>query len=232
MIGFYELIALSLAGLTFLMMIVYIYCSYKKSANVQLVIKSATSVCFLFTGIMCAGTVAVHIQTASFLVIGMFFSVTGDVILSLKNMKMRFYNRLMGAGMLAFVFAHASYIIAFFGLLPLSIPMLSLGIGLAGLFISICLKAKLNFKNLYFQVMFFSIVISMMFAQTVFMAMFLDDYIYKYLILTGAILFVISNVGIGLKYFKEEKLPFLNGVNVSFYYIAQLLFAISMLFIA
>lgn len=156
----------------------------------------------------------IHNPFSQYILLGLLFSFFGDVFLMQGKKEFLF-------GMVAFFFAHIFYIIAF------NIPEMKFNIFLYGIIFIISLSYYIflfpSLDNFKIPVFLYMSVIGLMlyFAISYYL---INDNILGKLIVSGAILFTISDMVLAIRQFKES-FPFSAQLVYLTYFPAQFLFA-------
>lgn len=164
------------------------------------------------------------------LLIGLFMSGIGDVLLGFSDQKPLKANKLFASGVIAFSLAHIAFSIAFssLGHIP---SVLYFIIPFATLFLFYLLTANhfFDFQGFRRLISFYSFVISCMLLIGIFSSYQLTMS-YQYFILAGVILFVVSDIILCFYYFFYQKHKLITTFNLLCYYIAQLFLALSLIY--
>lgn len=215
-----------------------LFCSLRcKEANVlSLGIKTISSVCFFLSGIFAieyVGSSGIRLLVLS----GLVFGLIGDIFLDLRLMYPEKHNEYLIVGTTSFSVGHLFYFIALCFLNSTSLhshllwnilisfavgTIFTLGIGLFGK------KLGLNFGNLIYMVLIYSFALSFLTAFSISIAIFLPI---LWIFAGGAILFLASDLVLSLQIFGNKTSKSLIWINHILYYLAQVLIAISILFI-
>lgn len=196
----------------------------------KLVTKTLASVLFFVIGILC--TVATPLGSGRvyypvLMLIGLFLGLVGDVALEYQNVFPRKREKYFLAGLTAFMFGHAFYIILF--MCVAKITFLQFFAGLVAFLVLVVLMhvLKLSFGDMHMPVMIYAAVIALM-VGFAFGALVYAPGLQTTMIFIGAVSFAVSDVVLAYLYFGprriQKKLPV---INLSTYYLAQILFALS-----
>jgi uncharacterized membrane protein YhhN len=221
----------SLVFLMLLSLIILLYFTYKPYKNFRGIFKTTTSI--LFVAIAISGYLENKINFTYFIFIffGLVFSLFGDVFLIFKNEDKNHINKYFIYGLLSFSLARIFFSIGFIHLSHFRFYTILFTFLLAfvALFILKSIKG-LDFKDSFYYVAFYSVVISFMFIQS--LNLYFSSNIYNPYILwvtIGALLFVLSDLILSFDYFYKDCPQFMAVLNLLVYYLAQLLIALSVL---
>ena len=230
---FKVLFALSVAGLLCFMPF-YIDFGFKKIPYTLQ--KMICSTLFLLAGVFAFGACDFpNNWFYRFIIIAFVFSWIGDWALA-KKQDLRFI-----IGLISFLLGHVSYIIAFhyanqmlFGTTPFLIKSEIIAAVLVFL-VFLCLKfiIKINFNGMGAAVAVYALTISLMLVKAFSLGirafLYLDSAMVLYVVSLAAVSFVISDSVLVLILFKNKSTQITELICITTYYIAQLLFAFSMI---
>ena len=210
-----------------------IYFSYKTKKNYVFIFKTTTSILFVSIGIISYLYSRCDFNYFKLLIAGLSFSLLGDIFLLLKlDTKNGSLNKMFIYGLISFSVTHILYILAFTHIGSFEVIDLFVAIVLAALTITILNRNKhIYFKNMFIPVCIYSFVIYLMAFETFKLAFFYPSGFSTFLTLMGALLFLISDIILSFILFYDNPHKILHGLNLSTYYIGQLLIASSLLFI-
>lgn len=208
-----------------------IYFHYNPKKHFYLILKTLTSLIFILIALI--SYINSHTKEVFFYLIlaALVFSLFGDVFLALYDKKSITLKGNFVKGVLSFAAAHILFSLGFLTLVPLAskelIPFFAL-VFLSVLFL--CKYKKFEFDGMLPLVIAYDIVISFMVTRAF--------YVYRLisvkplgvsLLISGAALFLISDVILCFIYFVKKHPPCLSALNLSTYYIGQGLIALSIL---
>lgn len=223
----------SLVLLMLLSLVILLYFTYKTHKNFRGIFKTITSILFVTIAISSYLEKSSNFTYFIFILLGLLFSLFGDIFLIFKNEDKNHLNKYFIYGLLNFSLAHVFFSIGFIYLNHFNFYtiLFSFLLAFVVLFILKCIK-ELDFKDSFYYVAFYSVVISFMFIQSLnlcFYSKFYNPYILW--ITIGALLFVLSDLILSFDYFYKDCPKFMAVLNLLIYYIAQLLIALSVLYI-
>lgn len=223
----------SLVLLMLLSLIILLNFTYKPHKNFRGIFKTITSILFVTIAISGYLEKSNNFIYFIFILLGLLFSLFGDIFLIFKNEDKNHISKYFIYGLLSFSLAHVFFSIGFIYLSNFSFDTIIFTFLLAFvvLFILKSIK-KLDFKDSFYYVAFYSVVISFMFIQSLnlyFSNNFYNPYVIW--ITIGALLFVLSDLILSFDYFYKDCSKFIAVLNLLIYYIAQLLIALSILYI-
>ena len=160
---------------------------------------------------------------------GLIFGALGDILLNIRFLTEKYSQKVFLAGIAAFLTGHVMYLLA---LIPYSQHLvISLVIGAlcaAALLIYTFRRIKVKMAFLIFGIVYLSIII-LMTAVAIGNVIAVPE-TYRILFAIGAVLFTISDVVLIFNTFGEKSVFSKRILNLSCYYVAQLLIAISIFF--
>lgn len=159
------------------------------------------------------------------------FGFCGDIFLGIKEIAPIFKKKLVILGTAFFLIGHIVYLIAFFGIgaSTITTAFLPLGVGVALIMIAVLkINADKKFKailTIYYALLVFKIAACASLVIT-------KPCTASILLLVASVLFIISDTCLGIIYFTPvKKKNSLVMIELSTYYPAQLMFALSVAFI-
>ncbi len=167
----------------------------------------------------------------SLICFALMFGFCGDIFLGIKEIAPIFKKKLVILGTAFFLIGHVVYLIGFFkiGASTVSTVFLPLGVGVALIMIAV-LKINADKKFKAILTVYYALLIFKLGASA---SLLIKDFSITGILLTAAsVLFIISDTCLGIIYFTPVKKK--NGLvmtELSTYYPAQLLFALSVVFI-
>ena len=220
---------------------VFTVLSFKK-ALLNLYLKSASSVLFTILGVFClyslvsrkSGEIADYGLIGGFLLLlGLVFSLLGDVILGLPRLTELRRDSLpvLIGGASYFGLAHVIYCIALIFLFGINLWVIPIIIPLSVFYVfGNKLFGKLDYKNLTVGLIAYSLIEALSFALC-FTSLLQEYSVQKLLLTVGFTLFYFSDMVLMHNYFGERK-RIISILCHSTYYPAQILIALSIYFIA
>lgn len=213
--------------------------SYKKTL-INLYFKTFSSVMFTILGILSLFTLVSHAQKLTdnrliggfFMVLGLVVCMVGDIILGLPKLaETNDSTPIIVGGASWFFTGHVLYCTTLIVLFGISLPAVALIIPLSILYTFVNRKiGKLDYKNLTAGVLLYSIIESLSLALCI--AATIKGFSAAALILTiGFTLFYISDMVLMHNYFGEKR-RMISILCHATYYPAQILIALSILFLA
>ena len=213
--------------------------SYKKTL-INLYFKTFSSVMFTILGILSLYTLILNSQKLTdnrliggfFMVLGLIVCMVGDIILGLPKLaETNDSTPIIVGGASWFFMGHVLYCTTLIVLFGISLPVIALIIPLSILYTFVNRKiGKLDYKNLTAGVLLYSIIESLSLALCIVAA--IKSFSVAALILTiGFTLFYISDMVLMHNYFGEKR-RMISILCHATYYPAQILIALSILFLA
>lgn len=150
------------------------------------------------------------------IVVGLAFSLAGDVLLMLPSDQFR-------AGLTAFLFAHLFYISAFLSVIDTYHWWISVVLVIIG--VSFILYISPSLGSLKVPVILYILIITVM-GWTASEVLYQDPHLGGWLVFTGALLFVFSDLILALNRF-QKSFSSARALNLTAYFLAQLLIASS-----
>lgn len=224
----YFLVALMLVSLAILL-----YFTYNPYKNYAGIFKTITSL--LFVSIAISGYIEYggNFNYFVLILIGLVFSLFGDVFLIFKNENSTSMSKAFIYGLLSFSLAHVFFSIGFISISSFNFSTIIYTVLMAFIAL-IILKSikKIDFKGAFGYVAFYSVVISFMFTQS--LNLYFNSDVNSFYILwvtVGALLFVLSDLILAFNYFYEGCHKIVGVFNLLVYFSAQLLIALSVAYI-
>ena len=219
-------IILCLIGMAF--QAAFITAEYKKSLVWALILKGTASVVFTLIGYIgyraCGDT---YFGRTVFL--GLLFGAIGDVLLNIRFLTQKYSQLVFLAGIAAFLTGHIMYLVA---LIPYSrylvISLLVGAVSGAALLVYTFKRIHVKPAFLIFGIVYLGVIVIMT-AVAIGNAIAVQE-TFRILFALGAVLFTISDVVLIFNTFGEKTVFSKRILNLSCYYIAQLLIAISIFF--
>ena len=207
-------------------MAAFIYFEHKEKYTVAVVLKGLASLCFVILGIL-SNIQSLDMRFCKFVKIGLVLGLIADIMLNLRFVFKKKGKIVFLVGILVFLAGHIMYIVAMLpNLLNVSLAIIG-GVVLAAIllvWIFSKIEAAMAFK--IFGIFYIG-AISIM--NTCAFKLVLEVCTPgRLMFLIGAISFLISDVVLILNTFGKETKFSLRITNLSFYYIGQLLIALSL----
>lgn len=218
-------------GVTTIFACIFMFFRQKNSKFRTLGFKATAGVFFIMTALMANLNNSANPVYATLIICGGVFGVMGDVFLALKGIAPEHFKKLVAVGMLYFAFGHVFYFVAV--LVSTEISLYSFLIGL--IFVAIALIA-FNTKRfermgkMKIPCLVYYYVLSITLIQALF-GMLASMQTFSIIFFVGTLFFFISDTLLSFMYFGGAKGKAVSIVNLSTYYVAQLLIALSILFI-
>lgn len=209
---------------------VFIRLEYAKRWVPAVVVKGIASLLFVLLGAVCLSASADNLF-ASLVVAGLVFGAIGDVLLNLRALAGNASQKVFMAGIAAFLTGHLLYIAA---LLSRGVDALWIGVPLCAL-LSVALlpffilkRIEVTGKLKTFGIIYVALVFLMVGCASGLMV--LRPFNAGHLLFTiGAALFALSDVILIFHLFGRKKHKAFRALNLSAYYIGQILIALSLL---
>ena len=204
----------------------FLYVEVRKQYVFAAALKGAASACFVVLGFLSAG-LASEPMPARFIVIGLVLGAVADVLLALRYVFPKQKQPVFLAGILVFLLGHIMYLAPIVPRCPVLLASVLVGIGATAL-LMYWIFGRITAEQIFklFGIVYMGIVtilntvaIGTMLAQpTTFSAMFV----------LGALLFLVSDVVLVLNTFGPRERLEMRIANISLYYLAQLLIALTL----
>lgn len=209
--------------------VIFIAYDYKKARLASVIFKGLSSACFVLLGLLlysrsAGGSFALPVLT------GLFLGALGDVLLHLKYLCPKRGESVFAAGIAAFLLGHLAYLAALCirdaGCMLIGLP---LGAIISALAIPPVLRRlQVPKKLLGFGVVYIAVVI-IMFACAAGAFIRAPGSSAMLLFSVGAALFMVSDILLVFFLFAETTPKPLRAFNLSFYYVGQVLIALSLI---
>lgn len=230
--------------LFFMLLILFIYFIILKNRIIGFYLKGFTSLLFLLiygygiydffirsNGLSIALNDIKFIYFILFIGLGLICGLVGDLFLEVQY----FYNEKKESqilyGMTSFFLGHVFYIIAISALIGFNFVSVLVGLGFTLLIAIGGQVLKMDFGVLRIPSYLYTFIIFTMVGQAFFLGVNYNFNLFSLVLMLGAILFGISDLILAPIYFKNEKRVSFTILNLSTYYLAQLLIAISIIFL-
>lgn len=176
--------------------------------------------------------ILILIPFAVLILLGLVSGLLGDLYLALRTLRPKDENfKIINSGILCFSIGHLFYLGALLILSPVSyfaflISFIMTAVVIVG---SRVLKFEMNISR--YPSYFYSILIFFMIGQSLGYAIMQSFSIHSVLLFIGAILFGISDLILAPIYFKNDNRKIMIAFNLSTYYLAQILIALSVYYL-
>lgn len=215
-----------LCALCLAIMSIFIYYEHKEKFVLAVVLKGLASCCFVLLGIL-SNIQTLDMEFAKLVKIGLFLGLIADVLLNLRFVFKKNGKIVFLVGILVFLAGHIMYLCA---LLPkCSNKLLAILIGVVlSVVILIWIFSKIEAQKAFkiFGVFYIGAIVIM---NTVAFKVLLENPISgNGIFAIGALSFLISDIVLILNTFGKETKFSLRITNLTFYYIGQLLIALSL----
>lgn len=195
----------------------------KKQYVPAAVFKALASICFVILGFLCAHGG----RTSVLLLIGLIFGAVADVLLNLRNVMTEKGRLIFLVGILVFLLGHIMYLAAVLPLIRLKLAAVLVGVVFtAGLMKWIFTKITAEKAFKAFGIVYVGAITILNVAALFNLVEHLTPFAAYFMI--GALLFLVSDIILILNTFGEESKLKLRVVNLTLYYIGQLLIAFSL----
>lgn len=218
--------------LFFLSLFSLIYFTYNPKKNYAFVSKTTTSILFIFTAVISYMKSPGDYYYFILLIIGLFFSLFGDMFLALKvNHNDGSLNKYFLYGLVSFSITHVMYVLAFTHLGSFNILDLLVAFALAFIAMTLLKSNKnIDFKNMLLPASIYSFIICLMTFESIKLVFLLKFDIGTYLLLIGALLFILSDLVLCFILFNKYSKKYLSAINLITYYMGQFIIASTLLF--
>ena len=209
----------------------FIVTEYRKKYVAAVVLKGLASLVFVVLGLICMQKAAGRPFALSVL-LGLMFGALGDILLNLRMVLEKGKDKIFAAGIAVFLIGHLLYILA---LILRDASAALYGIPAAAVLALILIPLVLKridapSKQLRaFGVVYLAVVV-VMFGCAAALAILHWGEGCSLLFALGALLFLISDFVLVFNLFGRKKHPSLRAINLSLYYVGQLLIALCLLF--
>ena len=212
------------AGLMVIVLPIYIYTEYKLVPKRYFIAKTICSLLFLLTAIIAMLQFGINPKYALPIILALSLGLIGDVLLAFSHRGNCFL-----IGLVSFLLGQLVYTYVFFsfgGFMPLDIVVYLLTLGLCLVLYS---KAKLELGKMKIPVLVYMVIIILMFTSAISLA-YKNGFsnIITIMICIGATLFLASDIVLAYVKFKPGVNKALRGINLSLYYMAQIILALTL----
>lgn len=216
-----------IACLLFLMVALYYIFKQHSSAFTALGWKSATSFCFLIVG-FCAFAKSGDAGYGRWMLAGLILGALGDVLLALPFCYPRYENRFFLGGLASFLLGHLAYAAALYAM-PVTVGAIAAlcSLLLAVQVIAVLQRRQVDFKEMRLPSTLYAAVI--LFMETCALWHLQYGVVYGVVLNIAALCFVLSDLILAFMLFGNRNTTIMTRWNLSLYYTAQLLLALTML---
>lgn len=212
-----------------LLQTVFIRFEYAKKPLAALILKSLASLTFVLLGILCL-PVAKDSCFGWLIAAGLVLGATGDVLLNLRQLVANARDKIFMMGIAAFLIGHLLYVAA---LITRGVNALLIAVPLCAVLSTVTLwfvlkRVEVAGKLRIFGIVYIVIVLWMMSCAVGLLALTPANTGYL-LFAVGAVLFATSDVILIFHLFGRKKHRAFRAMNLSAYYLGQLLIALSLL---
>lgn len=214
-----------------------IFCVFRsqKATFYSLSLKTLASLCFIFSGI-----IALKLNGFStigiLILVGLICGLAGDIILDLKVMYPEKNDALFLSGTASFAVGHVFYFVATLLInlesnqasVAWAIPVaLVLAVLMTLVILFSSKKMGMDFGKVKWAVIGYSIILTFMFFYSVFVAIYNPIF---WIFAAGMLVFLFSDLILSMQYFGGKDQKIFIYINHIAYYLAQIMFALFMLF--
>ncbi len=215
----------------------FIKSGWPKTKKTTLLWKMICASAFVVTGVYLRkyGADSIEYEYSQFILWGLCLGWIGDLCLTGNALfGKKIYWALTAVGGISFLLGHIFYVIAFFskGNLFGSVMYISFAVALV-IIIALKFILKIKLGKLTFPVLIYAIMLDFMFASAVALAANIGTVPAFICLAGGGLLFVISDLSLALKFFDQKRFNTFSFriINLTTYFIAQLLIANSLAFL-
>ena len=228
---FLQILPFIMAGLTSISAILFIYCRYKSSIFRSFGMKAFSGVLFIITALTAYLVNPSNPIYATLIVIGGLFGLLGDVFLALKSIAPQHFKKLVGVGMLFFALGHVFYFVSILVSTTITIyPFIIALLPLTAAYFLLSSKMFSSIGVMKIPSLVYYYILSATLIQSIFGAVS-GTATFSVVFMIGTIFFFVSDSLLSFMYFAGAKHKAFSIVNLSTYYIAQILIALSILLI-
>lgn len=207
----------------------FIYSGYRRGPKITLYTKAAASSLFMLAGALCTAMPTKGPGTpayAALMLTGLGFGMLGDVLLECQHVFPEKKSRFFVSGLGAFLLGHLFYIVLFLRLAPLGWVQPITAVAVFAVLYMLKCRFKVEPGKMTVPVYLYAAIVSVMVGAALAATLWHTGPA-RPIFITGALFFCISDALLAYLYFGPKKLPPLRAINVSYYYAAQMLFALS-----
>lgn len=224
-------------GALSLVFCIFFCCFRIKGASVMtLALKTISSLFFILCGIFAINTVGSSLDNL-LIIVGLVLGLIGDIILDLKVMYKEQSDQFFVFGTCSFMLGHFFYFASvliynlnFLASHTLVNILASIGVGVLVTIVILlsAKKLKMDFGKMKLLVALYSFVLTFMVAFSVSIAIFIPIF---WIFASGMIVFLLSDLVLSMQYFGGRTQKVWIYINHILYYLAQILLAISILYL-
>lgn len=223
---------LCIISLSIILLVIFLFFLYIKTKNLYLILKISASSVFIYTALLSYINNSTNINYFILIFIALIFSFLGDIFLVLKAKPLKKLDNMFFLGLTCFLITHILYSSAFISLGSLDIFVFILSILVALTLITFFKSIKnFDFKNGTIPSYIYIFAISFMFCNALGLIRCNLNKPALILLITGTLLFFISDFIISFIFFFKNSSKFLIPMNLLTYYLGQILIALSLLYI-
>lgn len=210
----------------------FTYTDYKGHYKISVLLKSGATLLIILLSIKCFVYKNLELKIYFYYIfIGLCFGLLGDFLLSLENISKN-KKVLFLTGLVAFLFGHLFYIMAFSQIHPIGI----IDFVLTGLYLGIAYfvftKSDLDLDSFKYGVLMYACVISFMLSKATTLLIFSPNFILGCVAFIGALLFVLSDSLLSFSVFGDLNKDKFSLCCHILYFPAQIILALSILFVS
>ena len=220
------------------MVITLIFCWLRssKATFYSLTLKILASLCFIFSAIIALSLIGFDSTVGILILVGLICGLAGDILLDLKVMYPAKNDVLFLTGTMSFAIGHVFYFVALLLInistntmaLAWAIPVsVVLAVGLTLIILFSSKKMGMDFGKVKWVVIGYSIILSFMFFYSVCVAI-LSPMVWIFA--AGMLVFLLSDLILSMQYFGGKTQKSFIYYNHILYYLAQVMFALFILF--
>lgn len=220
-----------LVGVAAVLAVVFILsCMLHVNPTLRTLLKAIAGVGFVAVAVSAFISNPVNRLNFSLIMCGLLFGMAGDFLLAMREVKPRRQDAFTMAGIGAFLAGHIFYIILFYCIDSISFlaPVIAAVVGIS-IIVACKYVFKFEFGKLFIPACIYAVVIMYMLLCAIFVAITAYSIVTLHLLI-GAVLFVISDLILSFIYFSPKKIAILGGFNLTSYFAAQILIALSLLY--
>ena len=224
--GRLDMLSVIFMGLTLIAAALFIREEYRGQSRKNVFLKLLAGLGFLGIGIINLIERG-NMDYGWFLLVGLGLGMVGDVLLAYQMVSTKHSVKFFLGGLFSFLLGHVAYILAFLSIAQIPGWTVLIVIAMAvGVYLLIQ-QMGCRLGRMKLPVLAYIAVISTMIVSSLFVASGVD--IFGAMIVSGAVLFFISDYILCLLLFGENKKPWYRLINLSSYYVAQIILAFSIL---
>lgn len=217
--------------LCMLLSLLFTYVDYKQYYKKALILKSCATLSIAFLSYVCFNINSDGNRLYFILIfIGILCGLIGDFLLALDKLYIRKYKRYFISGLTSFLVGHIFYIKAFTLINPINIYDFIFAVICILIPYYVSKKTNLDFKELQIPIYLYTLVISLMLGKATSILLFSNNQPINVVIFIGTLLFVISDGFLSFDIFGEKKSNLLTVYCHLSYFPAQIMLALSVLF--